>query len=258
MLKKYLLFISLLLLGFLPEQIYAVTLHAFVICDTSEYDIGYSTRRDSYRLKEETEKMAYYTGMELKYTELTGVHVQPRKMWKAISDAVIEEDDAVIFYFSGHGIHLTSEKGTRWPDLYFSMVDKTVPLADIYSEIVQKKPRFALFLADSCNNFLEEADAPPRASKKGVVSLKQVYDVRTEAYKKLFLESKGSIIAVGAIEGGYAFATSEGGCFTNTFFDRLNTMLHRGDALDWESLLITVRDKLIFEGTCTPDYSIHF
>lgn len=243
---------------FVPQNTDAATLHTVVVCDTTENDIGYSTKRDCERVQREVQKIAYLAEMNLNYKELSGYYAQTRKVWDTLRQLRVAEDDVVVFYFSGHGIHRYSEQGTRWPDLYFSLEDRAIPLGNISDAINKKNPRFALIVSDSCNNFVDDEDAPRLAIRKALVSLPQMQERRIDAYKKLFRDVKGTIICVGAIEGGYALAGNNGGSFTIALFDILNRNLFLGNSVEWENILLTVRDQLINSGVGIPDYSIEF
>lgn len=232
------------------------TLHVVSVCDTTEFDIGLSTRRDCELIDREINKIAFYTGMKLNKIRIADFNTTPKKVLDKVRTLNIASQDTVLFYFSGHGFHRTKEANTRWPELFFSLTEQGLRLSEIESIIKNKKPRLTILIADSCNNYIEEEFAPLSAIRKSITYLKSPYELRQSALKKLFLEANGVIYAVGAVEGEYSIGTDDGGFFTHTFFEVLNNAGVLGNEVDWDTILMTVHYILYEKYNMITDYAI--
>lgn len=116
-----------------------------------------------------------------------------------VKQAPIEEDDVVIFYFSGHGYRDRKSK-TIWP---YGQFDNGVVFSKMIDALFSKKAAFYIVLLDCCNN---EQKCIDKSSEKEIA-----FDIKAfqkqkiaKGVGKLFLHPYGLIIASAASPGEIA------------------------------------------------------
>ncbi|MFA6915263.1 MAG: caspase family protein [Parachlamydiales bacterium] len=234
----------------------AKTIHALLVCDTTEYLAGISAQRDCEKMNAELERAAHFSGMKTNIVKLTGKEATPRKLFQTLKKIDVKSKDTFVFYFSGHGYHPEDKQGSRWPYLYFSLVGKMVPLQEVLDEITAKKPRLAIVFADSCNNYLDNELLGNIVFHKSLLVNPVTTLRKLNGYKKLFLQSKGLLIGTAVTEGGYAEATDEGGLYTETLLSVIRQKVLEAEALNWTNVMLHVREKMIQANKPIPDF--HF
>lgn len=226
------------------SKIDASTIHALLVGDTLEYTVGLSARRDCEKISSELEKIARYSGMDLKTHLLVGRNATPHRLLQTLEKIKPSVKDTFVFYFSGHGYHYEGEAGSRWPSLYFCLTDRALPLQQVIDRVVEKNPRFALIISDSCNNYVDEEIVGDIVFRKSVISNPVKTYENINGYKKLFLKSKGLLIATAAMEGGYAEGTDEGSSYTKAFLSALHDSVNEGGKTSWVEVMLKLNQKL--------------
>lgn len=238
----------------------AKTIHALVVCDTAEYQIGISAQRDCEKIQSELVKAAQFSGMKLNLQKLTWRDAQPRKVISVLDKLDVKSSDAIVFYFTGHGYHPEDKLGSRWPYLYFSAVRKVLPLQRIVDAIKKKKPRLALVFSDSCNTYLDTGLLGDVVYGKSALAHPVKEYMKMAGYKQLFLNAEGLLIATAAAEGGVAHATDDGGFFTQTLLTTLQRTFEiekvKPKEVTWIYVLMQVREAMICQNRPIPDF--HF
>ena len=231
--KKYLLLLSILFLIVLRLE--AATLHTLIVCDITAEDISDSVESDFENMQAEVCKIANYTQMDLNLTCLLGVEATPRNVMDAMTGLVIDPDDVVIFYFSGHGYRTYSKVENFWPNLFFCSVFKGLDFDWVIKELKNKQPRFVMAIADCCNIYYPEHYAPllPYDAKVMSKSFKKIQ----RNYRKLFLEYEGAVLIAGAKEGKQSWSYPWGGIFTNAFLKSLKKEVESSKYPDWQNIV---------------------
>ena len=198
----------------LPNSVAAngPTLHAIMVADTDAGDIGETVRIDLDNMNALVGAIAANTGLGLNKIILSGSSATTAKIQQTITTLGVGPDDVILFYHAGHGGRLASTR-TQWPDMYFHHDPEFAgfSLHDVFTQLKRKGSRLVLALSDACNSRL---DAPLPASSSQGAALKG----SNAGFQKLFVESRGAIIASGSITGELAYGTvKDGGLFTTQF-----------------------------------------
>jgi hypothetical protein len=218
----------------LPGLSEAADIVSVIVVDTQDDSIGDSTAADLYKMQSLVSKIAKNTDLKPRQVILKDQNAVPAKMLNSLKSLKVNQDDVVIFYFSGHGYRTPSKGDSLWPNLYFSLRDEGVEYEKVVSLLQKKNPRLLITMADVCNNVISESQAPllVRSFFKRVNE-----DKVTQNYRRLFLETNGLIRVTGAKKGEFAWATPVGGTFTLAFIKSLETEVNSSAPADWTVLL---------------------
>jgi len=207
----------------LPISATNSTLHAVLLADTNDETIGRSVKVDLEKVTNLLPSIGKNTGMKIKAQSISGDQLTRRNVTNALNQLSVKPDDAVIFYYSGHGGRMSSKK-TKWPSLFIggSLLD----FDWIISTLERKNPRFFMAISDSCNNILDYSSGRSHIGKP-----------KPENYQQLFLKYRGSVIASSSSPGEYSWGTPRnGGLFTLTFLNSLNKELGSSNP-NWQNIM---------------------
>lgn len=195
------------------------TLHAFLVVDTNADDSSRAFQADLNAMNTLTETIASHTGMMVNKLVFSGNNATFTQVLTGIHELVPGTNDAVVFYYSGHGGR-TSSTPTPWPNLYFmkSAGENGLNLSDVFQRLTAKGPRLLLVMGDTCNSVI---DIPSRTS---FAHERSNGTATTNGYRKLFAESRAAILASGSQPGEFSYATTHGGLFTQQFIAGLNQL----------------------------------
>ncbi|MEK8020919.1 MAG: caspase family protein [Candidatus Parabeggiatoa sp.] len=186
------------------------TLHALIVADTDDANIGESVKVDLKRMESLVEEIAQKTGLSLNGGSIAGDTFTKSSIMTAVNNLSVEQNDVVLFYNSSHGFN---SGGSKWPDIHLE--NGSVPLVQIADILRNKNPRLSIIMADVCN----------KASNRGSF-LRSRTGGKAKNYQELFLNSKGTIIASSSIEGQYSWGDPQrGGYFSNAFLGELDKEL---------------------------------
>lgn len=226
---------------------------AIIACDTLAYSIDRAVNNDLNNMREEAQRIAFYTKQNLRELIFDGHQLNSNYFLDTLNSLTFTEHDIVIFYFSGHG-YRTHSKGDSvpWPNLFFSISNCGVDYALVLEILASKNQRFLLAIADCCNNFLEEDVAPPVISKK--LSTKAESSRIAINYKKLFLETEGKILITSSDVSELSWCMMRGALFTLAFLDNIHEETLKRKSPSWESILQNSSKKILKHQT--PIYQI--
>lgn len=231
---KKVLFSFVFFLTFLfSPSLNASHLYVYLVCDTHADQIEESVEADYRNMRREIRRICRYTGLKPCINRYIGYSVNDG-IFDKIRQLEVNEDDVVIFYYSGHGLRFT-EQSDQWPVLDFEYGKREVTQWEVTQELMNKRPRLILSLADCCNNFIETSGL-----------IRGNYRDKQENYRQLFLYSSGTYIASGASPGEYSFGMNEnwwsanllaGGFFTNALLEIIRQETRKENpGLSWENV----------------------
>ncbi len=230
--NKVSIYIVLLIGLILPSQtIMAKTLHAILVADTV-HDISSITRPDLAKWQQELRVISKHTQMTLKEKSFSGREFQKDVVSNYIKDLAVGADDAVVFFFSGHG-YRTAQKNTPCPFLMFEFYKQGIDLKWVSDTISDKKPRFALIMSDCCNNYVERGFT--NEGKNIQVNLSTIQP-NNRGYRQLFCNAKGCVLISSCSPGQFSYGSRFGGLYTQCFFASLNKELSEKTP-SWKNLL---------------------
>lgn len=214
------------------QEIFAQTLHAILVVDTV-HEISHVTRTDLERWQKELRSIAQHTQLNLNEKIFSGDNFNKNKTAAYLKDLKVNDSDAMLFYFSGHG-YRTFQKKTRWPFLTFEYYKQGLDIQWIIQTIRDKNPRFALIMSDCCNNFMENG-LFGNETKNVMVNLNQV-SPQFSGYTHLFCHAKGCIVISSCSEGQFSYGSCFGGLYTQCFFNSLYHELQEASP-SWKHLI---------------------
>lgn len=251
--KKWALMLLLLLCACVQaeeEKGYVGKLHAIIITDIFDDTIGFDVTHDLVSLRKEARKISKMTRLELNSLYFYGDNLKAGNIVEKLQSIVMGPNDAVLFYFSGHG-YRTASKKSPWPDLLLSEEGISLDYKMLIEILAQKDPRFILAIADCCNNVIPQSwantyQAQPRAFSRLRVS-------EAANYRHLFLDSKGLIMISGSSVGQYSWSVQEGGVYTLSFLNALHeaARTQEKESIEWDAILketsLQVMDWCLFK-----------
>ena len=167
----------------------ADTFHAIIVTDTNDRRIGKSVAIDLEAVRNLVGSISKYTGLVLSEHYISGNQFTYHNVTTALNRLSIGNNDAVLFYYAGHGYNANNR--SRWPVLDTKSTSR-LSLNSVVQTLKSKKPRFFLVIADTCNTFMDRLIVTESMSgSRGNIP-------NAENYKRLFLHSRGHIVASGA------------------------------------------------------------
>jgi hypothetical protein len=205
--------------------------HSIMVVDTT-CNIGYFTAQDLKHVRMEGQRIAKLTNMQLNEKIFAANTFNRQMLLDYLQKANITPEDTVLFYFSGHG-YRTYSKDTMWPVLSFGHTQQGVDLYSVAKLIKSRNPRFALILADCCNNFIEQPY--PNGGPTGGLWMHD-NPPYAQGYQSLFHNSKGMVVISSSRPGQFSYGCEIGGFYTNYFLMSLNEELYCANP-NWEHIL---------------------
>ena len=252
---KQLLFSICLLLSILARPLGLAgqgngTLHLILSIDEYNEDIRKGCIEDREYLSSIFEWIAEDAGMSYRPYN---VGFSPGDVYGFMDEFTCGPNDAVIFFYSGHGFR-EEDDNVIWPFLYYcekneqagingSLQDCGVPLDWIHQMLISKHPRMSLTIGNSCN----EVPGNEQANQMAQGHKKQKTDQPGEnsfSHLELLTRFKGHIIASGASPGQFSYTTDDDGSyFVNGLVDVLVEDLFIAEQpTSWASILKKTRD----------------
>ncbi|MFT6150354.1 MAG: hypothetical protein ACJAUH_003055 [Saprospiraceae bacterium] len=219
-----------------------ITLHLIVVANTKISDIGAGCRVDERNIVKEFETVSKVLGINLKTYIIDGDNFNKQKTLATLEKIKPRSNDVMMFIYRGHGFRW-SDQSESWPQMdlrngNYGRISKntSIGLTEVFNTIRKKDARLNIVLADCCNNDI----GINRKTKTPINALesKGSYDIKK--LKKLFLESKGSLISCAASPGEYSWVnTSKGGFYTLSFIQALRkeVSLKNNNETNWKDVL---------------------
>lgn len=224
---------GLLLLCWSP-QADAATLHAIIAADTN-CNIGTGVNIDVDLVRAEFKRIAKFTDLDLHETLFVGDRFHSALVFDFLKQLQVQSDDVVIYYHSSHGFRCENMEEV-WPALDFGS-KPALDFSDIIDVIKAKPQRFALVLADCCNNYIPNWAVPPFYRSLPVQIAPALAEIAN--YRELFLGHEGLVAAAASRPGQYAWVSMLwGGFFTTSFLNGLVTQCQQNwTKATWDEVL---------------------
>lgn len=233
--------IFLWLFVFIVSDTQAQKLHALLVGNLNEPNLGEGVQKNTQVLKAALRQWAQAADLELKLYTLEKADLKATDIHNLIDKAIIAKDDVVFFHYAGHGHRTERGKEKRWPS--FTVEGRPISLWDVYSRLVRRDPNLLIALADCCNT--------PRASS-GVMTRKAYFNrpSASSTFKQLWRQAEPLYIIGSASESGKRayYARSRGGFFSVQLIEQLNSLMHEQQPQDWKPILAKVKHS-VYERT---------
>ena len=225
-----------------------VKIHAVVFCATDDEKIGEGCKSDQERLAEELGIIGTALKCEEDWHFFVGKDCNKSNLELALSGLQCNSNDVVFFYYSGHGVHAKADPANGWlPQMclnheWFEQ-DKFVPVTYVREKLSTKGARLVVILTDCCN------DEANWVSVKSIIASQEkeanTDDIDVNRLKKLFYESRGTVIATSSKRGQMSYGPKEGGCFSNAFWNEMWRVEHGEAKADWNSLINSTKERTL-------------
>ncbi len=223
-----------------PTQV--TTMHLMIVANTAIGDIGSSCGIDKRNLLSEFEGIASVTGMKFKKYIVEEQNFTKTNVMTMLNGFQPGPNDVVMFVYRGHGFRW-SDQEEQYPqlDLRYSSFTRiseatSINLEEVYNSVTAKGARLNLFFADCCNS--DVGISQMTAASFMNMQANNNYDV--QKLRKLFLQSKGTLISTAASPGEVSWANNaNGGFYTVSLLQSLRDEISylRNDEADWDGLL---------------------
>jgi len=227
-------------------------LYLILVADTWDKSIGVSCQEEEGRVKDYFEQIAYQSGMQFSANVIDGGRFTKTNVQNAISNLQPSRNDAVVFYYSGHGFRFDNDTDP-YPRIdirtndFDNLQNNSMSLSSIYNSIKAKNARFNLILGDCCNSYA----GLPRFISGGYGNMdRSLNTLSSNNCRQLFLQTKANIIATAATKGQYALCSNGpggGGLFTKAFLSALDYQLSTFNTKPtWDGLLEKARSQTAY------------
>lgn len=236
-------------MALLPQPAEAASIHAILVGDVHDPNIGPGDRLDLNLMKGILNDIARNTGMPLKMKVIDD-RIERSTVMSAVRNLNPGNDDMVLFYYTGHGYRMRS-MNTKWPAMALNGPDNQTAGLDqywVYNMLKQKNPRLLMVMTDACNNYVQEGAIDTTLSVRATQE-------RRESYNKLFRQYRGAIIASSSIPGQYSFSGSTGSQFTVAFLRNLRSALGEANP-SWDRIMKSSVRPLM-NGRQVPQYALN-
>ncbi len=227
----------------------AQTVHAIIIGDTTDGTIGDGIKGNLVKIEAQLKVMESSAGITVKRYPVVDANFNCKSIRQAVETLAPGADDAVLFYYAGHGFRRDSTQ-TTFPefDCRRSADPDQAQLSWVTSTLLDKKPRLIIALADTCNFPVAPQPAPAAAPLNSPEN-------RKAGLRRLFLTYRGMLTMSGAVPGQYSYYynTGAGGFFTNQFLAVLDQQTNtKGDLVHWEEIAAAATQKIYIPTIPTP------
>jgi hypothetical protein len=236
--------------------VYGADLHFIAFTDTTDTSIG--TVDDLNNARTWADRIAANTGLRLQFQSLSGNDLTIQNAWNTLNQLEVASDDVIYFFYSGHGINVGSSK---WPVLLFDhqSPDPYMTFDQVVALLQPKIASLLIVIADCCNNYMDSSSHPlPEFLPRQSSALEQ------QNFKRLFLESQGTILASSSLAGQASLgAEGQGALFTNTFIDTFISLAQSRTDLTWSTVFSqstsdTKAEAALYGYQQDPQYEISF
>lgn len=219
----------------------SASLHFVLVANTMDATIGTSCSTDQTNLKNEFRQIANALGVSFKEYITSGYDFSKEKMLTDLKTLKAGNNDIVVFIYRGHGFRWKNQD-SDWPrlDLRNSAYatpseSNSVNLSEIYNTIVGKGARLNIILGDCCNSEINQS--PVTGNNYLTFQVDNNSDV--SKLRRLFMDSKGTILSAAARKGEVSWASLQGGLYSISFLQSLReeiSYLNSGVS-NWDNVL---------------------
>lgn len=199
------------------------TLHLVAAANTNVSDIGQACKVDLRHVESEFRGIAKAVGMNYEEHIVAGDNYGKNQLASVIDNLEPGSNDVVVFVYSGHGFRF-QDQTDYYPNMdmsstsYDDAADNYVAFSDVYDAISKKGARLNIVLSDCCNSYVN--------AYRPIICTNSLYSRSYNSFdvnklRKLFLRSKGDLVATAASPGQYSWCGANGGFFLQSFIESL-------------------------------------
>lgn len=180
----------------------AQRVHLLVAGDTLDRNVGKAIDRDLGNIV-----ITFFILLregQLDHARLSGGDVTAENILNAVERFRVQPDDAVVFYWGGHGAFDSDGQYLQMPkggNLYRST---------LLGAMKKKQARLIVLLTDCCNEYSDQGTGKPPISPSSPDPRRGT----SPLFDELFFKARGVVDVNAAAQGEVALGTKEGGLFT--------------------------------------------
>ncbi len=236
------LFMAISIVMSCSQLLNAQTFHVIIACNTNDASIGAGMVTNMRLMKNEMQILDAALGCDFEMQTFDGNTCTRDNLTKYINNMEVEPEDIVMFFYGGHGAHAANNSSDPWPQMCMNTNIESLfmPVASVEKLITAKNPRLMVIITECCNSISNGVSIKPLcAESMGPTVLS---DYNAEAYKKLFLETKGKVMMTSSKLGQYSWSLgTDGGWFTNNFLDAMYKVGDNKLSPNWNAVCETVK-----------------
>lgn len=223
------------------------TLHVITMFDTQDKKIGKSMTMERKIIADEFETIAKYLeefGYDSQFSHYFGDKCGKRHLMNAVSNLNVQSNDVVLFYYGGHGARAYNNESDEFPQMCLGEPYQSnwVPATLIKNMIAAKNPRLSIILTGCCN---KEGQG---VTIKSIVAQSQGYTnesrIDKSAFKKLFLDSSGTVQLTSSRAGEYSWCVDNGSFFCLALTNVLDAVGNGALSPDWQTVCQTIKEQV--------------
>ncbi len=227
------------------------TLHMIIFADTEDASIGESCQVDYDNMEDLVSFIGDRVNMNVKTYYHDAAQSKKEKLLEVLSGLQVASNDAVFFYYSGHG-YRTTNATSPYPRMFvtngaFSQENQGVAVEEVRQMIAEASPRLSLIMVDACNTMINIKE--PETGVSGENNIER-------QLQRLFLEARGEAIFCGSQAGdgddesgqytGYSWSNSSvGGFFTFNFNEAFLDALNSSTPAKWGNILEDTKQRTV-------------
>ncbi|NJL13437.1 MAG: caspase family protein [Microscillaceae bacterium] len=243
-------------------------MHLVLLVNTEIPDIGQSCGADQRTVEVEFREIARAMDIPFEKYVVNGEKFTKANAENALRGLQVGNNDVVVFYYSGHGFRW-SDQTDKFPqlDMRFSeytplSASTSLALSDVGRLLSSKGARLNLLLSDCCNSDIGRN----QLTNTTFMTARSFQGAEIAKLKKLFINSKGTLLFAGSSPGEFAWCNLSGGFFTLSFIQALKEEIGylRNENPSWEHIVQnTVRSTQYKVQNCNgcqpqkPTYSLN-
>jgi hypothetical protein len=212
------------------------TMRFIAVADTLDQNIGKTVQIDLETVPALFRSAAQAAGLGFEAEVVQGDAFRADTIRQVVENVLVEADDVVVFYYSGHGARGES-KPDAWPVMAlggngFEGVT-SFDLAWVYAELRARRPRTLVVAVDCCQ---QEVDGGLLEEQAFLKSARAAPDAA--AARALFSSFRGEVLAMSCRPGELSGCDNRrGGLFTFRFRASMERALHREASAEWGAVL---------------------
>lgn len=216
-------------------------IHLIIVGDTKDASIGSGVDGNVSNVRSWFSSAAKTLAVPYHETVRTGGAFGCEMLSQALDSNPIAADDAVIFYYSGHGYRRESDTSVFpsffcGPEVYSG---ESPGLSKVAERLTKKGARLVIAIADTCNVTIAEP-----ASVTQAFQFDKVESQRREAYRNLILRHRGTLIISSSSANEFSWYYPTHGIFTRQFMRSLEKFTQAGADGTWNSVLVEALNKI--------------
>jgi len=217
------------------------TIFAILAADTADTKIGNAVKTDMDNMARLLQGNVPATNLNI--ITLDANAMTPDGILRSVENLTVAPNDAILFYYSGHGAFDTSGDKqflalTRGGNLYRDT---------LLAKISEKKPRLTVLLTDCCNNTVNNAGA--RSLSTTAPQSVRSPESFSPLFENLLLYCRGTVDLTSSKPGEYSFTydATRGSIFTMAFIEMVTHNRTSSD-MYWNEFYekLSVRTQEIF------------